>query len=463
MIVARPKFPPFLLASAACAALLGCGEALPNSPNGPKPSARITVRTDPQDKGRLERLNGELVLTTQGTPYEEGFQHGYLLRDEIRSLYHDYYEGHVFKAVPLLPPFVHAWHSREFAKAYSSEEMGELQGMAAGSGLPLEQILIMQAPPVWAILASRTGEPRAARLSSSTATFFVTGKAVLGGGSLLGNNTSGFDFDQLHRYAILRVHHPSRGMSYVAPGTVGNVLEAQSGWNDRGLVVAAPDTPGGSGLPAGLVCRRLLQSCGEPGDAEKQIQHMPGANTTGVRLLVAAPHDAQLLEGARGKAGGNKKPLLTVRMLREAKHPEGVLSAGWSVQLHRALSEAAGRIDFTRALELLADTTDPGTGKKEAGYSTISLATKPLVLRLGPLVWGRLGKMTTFESSLWDLEKGQLYLAHGHEQIESPAQFVNFDLRELLRSSAGTSSSSVAATPSVSALSNPEATEPNAD
>lgn len=434
MLSTRPTFPSLLVAGAACAVLVGCGEALPNSPNGPKPSTRVTIRTAPQDKGKLERLNGILVLTTRGTPYEQGFQHGHLLRDEIRSLYHDYYEGRVFAAFPLVLPFLHSWHARAVARAYSPEEMRELQGLAAGSELPMEHVLLMQAPPPWGKWAGRLGEPRAARLMSGTTAFFVTGKAVLGGGSLLGHNNSGFDLDQLHRYAILQIHHPASGSAYVAPGTAGNVMGTHSGWNAHGLVVAAQDGPGSSGLPVGLVCNRLLQTCVKPGDAEQQIQRMAGAGLTGLRLLVATSQDARLIEREH-----SEKALLTVRMLKAGTAPEGVLSAGWSPHLAHALGDAAGRIDYTRALELLTDVRDPRSGKREAGDSTISLATKPVELRLGPLVWGRLGRMTTLESSLWDLNREQLYLAHGREQIESPAQFVSLDLRGLLQSAASPS------------------------
>jgi len=43
-------------------------------------------------QGYLERVDGHLVLHVKGTPYEMGYQHGALLKDEIKSLVHHLFD-----------------------------------------------------------------------------------------------------------------------------------------------------------------------------------------------------------------------------------------------------------------------------------------------------------------------------------------------------------------------------------
>ena len=98
------------------------------------------------DKARLDwTKDGRVrVLFAEGTPYERGYQHGALLRDEVRDNL-----GFLYKSA------LKQFHSAEFfAEAYerfrpylSDEYVEEMHGLAHGSRLPIEMIHHIHALP----------------------------------------------------------------------------------------------------------------------------------------------------------------------------------------------------------------------------------------------------------------------------------------------------------------------------
>lgn len=433
-----------------------CGEPIPNAVNGPKDPERITLRRGPDKKGHLDRLHGELVLFTEGSAYDQGFQHGYLLRDEIRTYYREYFEGKLMPSVKLVPGFAYRWAARSLEKELSDDERAELKGLADGASLPLDQILVMQANPPWASPVTWLGDRPLPRPLFGSEAFVARGAATIARGTILGSNVSGLDFGVRHRYALLRVHRPAKGHAFVTPGFVGQVLDALGGWNEKGLSVAANaglmrwENP--SGLPAAVLTRRIIQSCATVDEAEALVRSVRRRAGQGTILTLATPRNARVLEVAQTlKEAWQGQDRLFIRGVS----PDGTLRAGNTYQsreleghmakdpaalvrderMQGLLAGSAGRLDVTRAMELLTDTVDRATGQQAPSDRTVSLATAPVFFKLGPLPLVDLGRVTTFMSTVRDLDQGMLYLAQGHERIESPAQFVGFDVKDLLTGS----------------------------
>ncbi|MBS0653185.1 MAG: peptidase C45 [Verrucomicrobia bacterium] len=95
--------------------------------------------------GYLEETNGQYVLHVKGTPYEMGYQHGKLLKDMIQQNVGQFIDK---------PPSGDEGRTKEFLrhlpqmKNYISLSlMEEMKGVAEGSGMPFDKILILNLFP----------------------------------------------------------------------------------------------------------------------------------------------------------------------------------------------------------------------------------------------------------------------------------------------------------------------------
>lgn len=103
--------------------------------------------------GYLERVNGQLVLHVKGTPYEMGFQHGTLLREQCLSLMHELFE---VKAKQSTIEFLGQKLSPEqairlifqFQRKFIPERfITEMEGLADALGVPRERVFSANAIP----------------------------------------------------------------------------------------------------------------------------------------------------------------------------------------------------------------------------------------------------------------------------------------------------------------------------
>jgi len=97
----------------------------------------------------LKNTNGILVVHLKGSPFIRGFQHGYLLRNQIRQLYNNYFLKELLQSSShsklkrwiILQYF--KLKSRQLEKYIPSEFREEMRGVAKGSGLSYQKILLM--------------------------------------------------------------------------------------------------------------------------------------------------------------------------------------------------------------------------------------------------------------------------------------------------------------------------------
>jgi len=100
---------------------------------------QANLRYDPLDGGWVEEIDGVTILHISGTNYEMGYQNGYLLKDKIYEVYRAVLTlaepGYVEKLLNL-------WNTS--LKQFTPEEyLVEMQGVADGSGLTFEDIVIL--------------------------------------------------------------------------------------------------------------------------------------------------------------------------------------------------------------------------------------------------------------------------------------------------------------------------------
>jgi hypothetical protein len=271
----------------ACALLaLGCGTVaktlVMTNPkvqsilDEPKPDRTVT------HTGRVEYIGDDenriTVLYVTGTPYEMGYEHGWLLAAQVRETIRDVQKG----ANKLLPKVMRestlltkrdkkeiinefldrAWHL--MARYAPQEDLEEMRGLAAGSGLPLDVIHRMHAIP-------DTGETSCSGLvakGSATSDGHVYQLRILDYGA---------NFN-LQRRPLITVYRPTTGNAnmYVTIGWVGFV-GAISGVNEEGVALSEMgfgNPPGETlaGMPMPFLLKNVLRYANTSDDGAAVIR-----------------------------------------------------------------------------------------------------------------------------------------------------------------------------------------------
>ncbi|HEX9780032.1 MAG TPA: C45 family peptidase [bacterium] len=292
-------------------------------------------------EGRVELLDGIRVVTLTGRPYELGWQHGALLREEVRGAVGQVL-GSVrrYLKVPILRSWLGSWWLdrawrpawRHIPKAY----LEELRGLAEGSGVPYLELLRMHAVP------DRT---------YACANFAAWGRAT-GGGRLIHARNLDWNIDVgLQRYAVVFVVRPEDGRAFVSAGWAGFIGVLTGVNEDRvsiGQIGAETVERTYDGVPMAFLMRRVLEQAGTLEEAVRILEESP--RTVGVNYIVA---DA--------KEPGAVAVETTARHCRvfEADDP-----AEHEVAYARPLADAVVRADTAMDPEIrdrqLASKGDPG-------------------------------------------------------------------------------------------------------
>ncbi len=296
-------------------------------PSAPEPlSAELESR---HGEGRLEERDGLRILHLRGTPYDMGYQHGVLLRDEIRTrLRQQIYqrlilEGDVSHLLLLR-------HARHMDGSLPSKYREEMRGLADGAGISYSDVLLLnsihdltsQALPTQAIRdLLLTLYPRfipslgkGSRLSSSDsptesnsgwnvpslpleAAFAAFGRATRDGRLLHGIDFA-FPYPSLEDILLI-VRQPQVGNSFVALAWPGAV-SVTTGLNEEKISVAELGSPSQDasleGVPIPFLVRDVLEYAGDIPSALRLVAS--AERTIGHNLVIGdgKPADAQAME-----------------------------------------------------------------------------------------------------------------------------------------------------------------------
>lgn len=193
---------------------------------------------------------GELyILHLKGSPYERGYQHGVLLREEIKlGVVKEYADiisqgrgGFSFKNW-LLGKYLDYKVYKPLEKAQPKDLLAELKGIADGSGMPYETIfkanhdtaVSMTLMPVF--IHSRIKELQKMGIDvGACSTFVATREAALNGKTVVGRNTDYHGLGGWPRYQTVMFVEPDKGFKHVRMGTAG-ILMWTPGMNEKGIV-----------------------------------------------------------------------------------------------------------------------------------------------------------------------------------------------------------------------------------
>jgi len=181
------------------------------------------------------------VLVTRGTPYEMGYQHGKLLREEVQENMGFLYEQAARK-----------FHTEEiFAEAYErlrpympGEYVEEMHGLAHGSRLPLHVVQYIHILPElgeWAgkkALKEVFKKMLAGDLATMCSNLCATSKSTVDGGFYTVRilDWGMHRISKLHKHPLITIGIPDGGIPFANIGWVG-FIGAVSGMNAEGITL----------------------------------------------------------------------------------------------------------------------------------------------------------------------------------------------------------------------------------
>ncbi len=234
-------------------------------------------------KARLDwTADGRIrVIYLKGTPYERGYQHGALLREEIQRNLTYLYDRAIAK-FHFKELFSEAF---ERARPYIPETyMEEMHGLAHGSKLPLHLIHHIHILPEMGEWGGKKHIKKVVKqmmdmeLGTSCSNFCAFGSATKNNEFLTVRvlDWGLHRISKLHKYPLIAIHRPDTGIPFANIGWVG-FIGAISGMNAEGITLGEmgygnPDGETLGGKPMPFLLRDVLQQAHNLGDVRRLIQ-----------------------------------------------------------------------------------------------------------------------------------------------------------------------------------------------
>ncbi len=224
-------------------------------------------------------VNNIKVVVLSGTPFEMGFQHGYLLREDIEKL--------VSNTVSLLNIAIadETWYEiwSQISPYISIEELEEMRGLAIGANIPLELIHFIHCIPIISEYGKNKDFLRPALKKLLEATM-CSNSAVWGNATKNGNlyQLRVLDWARwlgIQKYPVVIIHKPDKGYKSVTFSYAG-FIGCISGMNEKGLCFgeqgrgdAENETLQGFSFP--FLFRKLMREAGSLDQVTDVIKTYP--------------------------------------------------------------------------------------------------------------------------------------------------------------------------------------------
>lgn len=222
-------------------------------------------------KAYLENVSGLLVLHVKGTPYEMGYQNGFLLKERIQASiqYHNqlmtdmgYSYEYMVNCSKAMEPYV------------PQEYIEEMQGLADGASVNYSDVLLLQ------IDADLPG-----RGWTGCSGFAIFGNATIDGHLYHGRNLDSSLLPPPSR--LITVYEPGSGNAFFNIGHFG-IIGADIGMNKKGISLGLKFSSSNDttleGMPILFILRKVLQYSNNLTEAISIINQT--SRTTGWNLIL---------------------------------------------------------------------------------------------------------------------------------------------------------------------------------
>lgn len=199
--------------------------------------------------GWAEVLGENIILHLSGTPYEMGYQHGKLLKDEILSGVYPIFSDPIshnsdFYDKPkwmkkLMLKFLEIKVYKKIERNTPREYLEELKGIADGAGLDYRSVFIANflSDLTMAMVPSVINKKALDMgISAACSSFAASGPATADGKLIFGRNT---DYSGQGRWGpnqVIFFYEPKDGYRYVKVSTAG-LIKCNSAMNEMGIVI----------------------------------------------------------------------------------------------------------------------------------------------------------------------------------------------------------------------------------
>jgi predicted choloylglycine hydrolase/cephalosporin-C deacetylase-like acetyl esterase len=323
----------------------------------------------------LKENEGIFILHVKGSPYQMGYQHGKLLKDQIKVLYQNYLLATLKEKTKDEKRFKAYFNlfkkkAKELEKFIPEEYKEEIRGIADGSGLSYSDVLIIHT------FLDVLSYPKFFKHGFKNCTNFVLLNEASQESRLIhGRNLSWPSKGLLEKQSVVIFYQPKNGNAFVTlswPGICG-VL---TGMNEKGLTFG--ETSVGTaesslrGTPAFILFRQALQYSDTLYDAIRIIAS--SERTTGYTLTlsdaklnkacvieftnqhysVRFPKDNQLISTNHYQ---DTALFETMKSVYQDRKLEDSISYQRLIRMQELIKENLGKIDYKKAEELLGDQT----------------------------------------------------------------------------------------------------------
>jgi hypothetical protein len=282
------------------------------------------------------------VLYLHGTPYEMGYAHGRLAKQEVAHLCQDVVATMVAGAGITMEQVDQAWATMEpFVPPAYLEEM---KGLADGAGIPLQAVQRMHAVP---------------DLSEYHCTFFAAWGGATGNGHLIQIRALDYETEaHIQDHPALLVYRPDKGQPFVNVGWLG-FIGLVTGMNAAHVAMSeigdsfgeAHETLAGEPMP--FVMRDVVQFADNLPDAVRTVQDAKRTTSFLYCIGDAKIPDARTLVTGSDFCRVYSSRSLPFALLSGVVYTSMGMDSKWNPKVYRVLSQGRGKIDPDFAAQTL--------------------------------------------------------------------------------------------------------------
>jgi isopenicillin-N N-acyltransferase-like protein len=349
---------------------------------------------------RMMHRNGNNLLFLKGGPYEIGFQHGKLLKENIAVSTVPVF-GDPLSSIPKfrkLPGWI-----KKIMLIYLEmsiygpierntplEYLEELKGIADGAGMDYRTIFIANflSDMNMAMIANQiTTAARDFGFTTECTSFVASGPATEGGKLIFGRNT---DYSAQQRWVknqTVFFYEPKDGFRYVKVSTAG-LLKCNSAMNENGIVVGG-HFMGFTGADAAGVSftifeNQIMRTAENIDDALTLLKNQPRGGAFGLMIADGKSGKAVAVEATRAAMGVRQMKRSTIALTNCSFTPElkeADLLITYNLAMRNVLgrhervmdliNENYGQITPAMAAEFMGDHMDQITGKERGTGATL--------------------------------------------------------------------------------------------
>ncbi len=212
----------------------------------------------------VEKRGADYLLHLSGTPYEMGYQHGTLMKDEIKNgtvpvfadpvSHNPSFAGKPAWVKKLLLTYLELSVYGPIERNTPREYLDEIKGIADGAGLSFREVFIANFLSDLSMAMTPgviTKKVKELDIQAECSSFVAAGDAVPGGGLVVGRNTDYSGQGRWIQHQTIFFYQPKDGLSYVNIGTAG-LIKANSAMNEAGIVVCGHFMAFEGASPAGV-------------------------------------------------------------------------------------------------------------------------------------------------------------------------------------------------------------------